>query len=141
MVVKGNSRFFMGVPPTCRRPDQTAVLRVVGLEAAARAAIAAGKADENHALDIERRCRDREILLPALGLDRPCDLACRSIERNELTIGSQVTFRANSLHLGELGSASFWSEAVKSACQAALLFITLRDPCVYVFPDLAPPNE
>src|SRR6185436_8698997 len=45
-------------------PDQAAVLRVVGLEPAARTAIAAGKADENHSIHVEWRRGDRKILLP-----------------------------------------------------------------------------
>src|SRR6185295_3295243 len=45
-------------------PDQTAVLRVVRLDAAARAAITAGKADDDATVDVQRRCRDREAVLP-----------------------------------------------------------------------------
>src|SRR5688572_14884446 len=67
-------------------PDQTTVFRIVGLEPAARAAIAAGKADENHSIHVEWRRCDRKILLPAFGLDRPRNFACRSIERDELAV-------------------------------------------------------
>ncbi len=74
------------------RPDEAAVLRVVRLEAAARAAIAASKADDDHAClerrgaDVQRRGGNREVLLPALRLDRPRHLPALAIERQELAI-------------------------------------------------------
>ena len=84
---------FAGTWNRVERPQQTAVLRVVRLDAAARAAIASGKTNDDHAcpersrgavgLDVQRSGRDREILLPALRLNRPRDLAGRAIERHE----------------------------------------------------------
>ena len=43
------------------RPDELPVLRVVRLDAAARAAIAAGEADDHQPVEVERRGRDREV--------------------------------------------------------------------------------
>src|SRR5439155_26677398 len=60
-----------------------AVLRVVRLDAAARAAIAAGEADDQRPVEVQRRCGDREALLPSLRLNRPRDFASRPIERDE----------------------------------------------------------
>ncbi len=84
---------FAGTGNRVERPQQAAVLRVVRLDAAARAAIAAGKTNDDHAcpersrgavgLDVQRSGRDREILLPALGLNRPRNLAGRAVERHE----------------------------------------------------------
>ncbi len=65
------------------RPDQPAVLRVERLHAAARAAVAAREADDHLAVVVDRRGRDREVLLPALGRDVPERLAGRAIERDE----------------------------------------------------------
>src|SRR5204863_9207032 len=45
---------------TLFRSQQTAVFRVVRLHAAARAAVAAGEADDDLSLYIKRCCRDRE---------------------------------------------------------------------------------
>ena len=64
-------------------PDQLAVLRVEGLHAAARAAVPAREARDHHAVVVERRAGDREVLLPALGRDVPNRLARRAIERDE----------------------------------------------------------
>ena len=67
-------------------PDQPAVLRVVRLDAAARAAIAAGEADDQRPVEVQGRCGDREALLPSLRLNRPRDFAGRAIERHELAV-------------------------------------------------------
>ena len=93
-VVVLRPRVVTGLARTRNRvegPDQTAVFCVVRLDAAACAAIATGEADDDHAcpergrgvIHVERRSRDREILLPALSLDRPRDLPRRAIECRE----------------------------------------------------------
>ena len=79
-------RLVTGLAGTGNRvegPQQTPVLRVVRLDAAARAPIAACKTHDDPAIDVQRRRRDREPVLRSLGLNGPRDLAGRAIERHE----------------------------------------------------------
>src|SRR6185295_1923190 len=68
------------------RPDELAVARVERFDAAANAALAAGKSRVDEAVVVERRRRDRIAFLPALGLHGPRDLARALIERDELAV-------------------------------------------------------
>src|SRR6185436_11016074 len=68
-------------------PLQLASLGFVGLEPPARAHLAAVEADDDEAVVVQRRGRDGEAVLPALGGNLPFDLACALIERGELRIG------------------------------------------------------
>src|SRR5437773_11756229 len=67
-------------------PNEAPIPRVVRLDATAGAAIGASKPRDDHAVDIHGRSRDREVVLPALGLNRPGDRARRTIERHELAV-------------------------------------------------------
>jgi hypothetical protein len=68
------------------RPDEPPVSRVERLDAAARSLVGAGKAGDHHAVEVDRGGGDREVVLPALGLDRPRHPACRALDRHELAI-------------------------------------------------------
>ena len=64
-------------------PDQRAVVGIVGLYAAAHAKLGAGKARDDEAVVVQRRARDREALLPLLGLDAPGDFTRALIESDQ----------------------------------------------------------
>jgi hypothetical protein len=67
-------------------PDESAVVGVVRLDAAARAAVGAREARDHEAVVVDGRRCDREIVLPALGLNRPDRLAGAAIERHEAAV-------------------------------------------------------
>ena len=77
---------FAGPGNRVERPDELAAPRVERLDAAADAVLGAGKARDDEPIEIERRARDREPVLPALGLHRPLDFAGLLIERDELAV-------------------------------------------------------
>ena len=68
------------------RPDELAALRVERLDAAADAVLGAGEARDDEPIVVERCARDREPVLPALGLHRPRDFAGLLVERDELAV-------------------------------------------------------
>src|SRR5690606_42010397 len=75
-----------GAGDRVERPDETAVVRVVGLHAAANAALGAGEAGDHEAVVVELGASDAVALLPALGLHGPEDAAVALIERDELAV-------------------------------------------------------
>src|SRR5207342_2087422 len=60
-------------------PDEATIPRVVRLDATTRAAIGAGEAGDHHAVEVHGGGGDREVVLPALGLDRPRDPAADAV--------------------------------------------------------------
>ena len=71
---------FAGPGNRVERPDELAALGVERFDAAADAVLRAGEARDDEPIEVERRARDREPVLPALGLHRPFD-ACRFSDR------------------------------------------------------------
>ncbi len=78
--------WLTGTRDRVERPDELAVPRVVRLHASAHAELGAGEARDHEAVVVQRRRRDRESVLPALGLHAPDDLACLLIEGDELAV-------------------------------------------------------
>ena len=68
------------------RPHELAVVGVERLHAAAHADLGAREARDHEAVVVQRRVRDREAVLPALGLHGPRDRACFGIEGYELSV-------------------------------------------------------
>src|SRR6185436_12226470 len=72
-----------GARDRVERPDDLAVACAERLDLAAARHFAAREAGDDHAVEIERRARDREAASPRLGLDGPDDFARALIERDE----------------------------------------------------------
>src|SRR6185503_958310 len=75
-----------GARDRVERPDELAVVGVVGFHSAARSTVGAREARDYEPVVVNRRRRDREIFLRSLGLDDPGRRARGTVERNELAV-------------------------------------------------------